>query len=194
MSEETRRIYINKLSGEDAYIILTTPKLRELLKDYIDDLKRELYNSYNDSLKTKYAALYEPDKLGLDKVRLLEKDGFVGIKIGKFIVQVSKPGEFIVYRNDTRLGFLFKAPDIPSAIYEAIQKYDKLLKLFELNKAKDNRMGRFVPGTTIAVERPVESKEFAVAEILTNSGAVYMGPHNIHLLHRKLEEKEVMVQ
>ena len=195
LSPATKKLYIEKLYLPDKVEIYFNPALSSIFRDVVKDVERELIESGNTSILTRIAVESKPRSIGLNNkadVRIVRSGDFYGIDAGAFIVQVmsltGQEKEFVVYRKDTKIGFVFKAKSIGEAVAEASLRYDRIFRIYKRIEEEYKRNMKVGDGFVLMY---TQEGEYRIPYLMKGDKIHYIGEHTVLILKRKEQQSMV---
>jgi len=197
LSPQTKKLYLLKASINDLATILFNAELREVFSDVIDQIKSIVLRSREPSIITRYVVECMPSVIGLPKnAKIVSEGKFYAIDLAAFMVQLRRVGdeynEYIVYDKNTKVGFLFRAKTVTDAVKEAVERYEKIYRVFDelFNMAKNS--GLYSTYRVSMIVKEAEGYRFYYLQSWGGRrGIIHIDEHTMKKLERIRKGEEV---
>ena len=200
LSPATKKMYLDSLYLMAKARIYFDPALSEVFKDFIRDIEEELVSSGDASIVTRIVVERMPKLIGLPgqgNISIVSERNLYGIDAGTFLVQVYRvnpantdENAFVVYRKDTKVGFLFKGRTLTDALSEAALRYSRIYNVYKNIEEEYSKSGKV--GNNYALYYHYYG-EYKVPYLSKGGKVVFIDERAPEIVRKKEEEAESVV-
>ena len=164
-----RKRYLEQLPVEQLTKILSNENLMKVFSISVGTIVEEIIKRGSPDLKTTMIFKYKPQLLGKlhSNARLDTSEGTPAIVVGNYYVQVYNTSkdytDYIIYRKDKKIGFLYRGRTLVEALMKAIRTYDDAVNKY-IKENRQRKIGNLVvildsTGEPVSPADSVESEE-----------------------------------